>query len=195
MAEIFAPDRFRATMGNNLGVQSPNRFQVKFPNISGLSKPGGGSVRDKTNGEDRALFCTAAGMPGKQIQSTVRAYGIENQMVANGHTMPEVTFTFYLANTMAMREYFERWMQAITDQEHDKKQFVGYYDEYSKYDVEVAAYTKVGLRGYTVKLINCFPTAINEVQFNNQLSTAPNEMSVSIAYRTYKTTQELSSPF
>ena len=195
MAELFAPDRFRATMGNNLGVQSPNRLQVKIPNLDGLSKPGGGSIFDKTSGEDRAILCTAAGMPGKQVSTVNRGYGIENQMIINGHSFPEVTFTFYLTNTMAMREYFERWMQACTDQLEDKPQYVGYYDEYSKYDVEVASFTKVGLRGYTVKLHNCFPTAINEVQFNNQLSTAAAEMSVSISYRTYKTTQELSSPF
>ena len=94
MAELFAPDRFRATMGNNLGVQSPNRFQVKFPNLDGLQKPGGGAIFDKTSGEDRAILCTAAGMPGKQVSTVNRNYGIENQMVVNGHSFPEVTFTF-----------------------------------------------------------------------------------------------------
>ena len=193
MAEVFAPDRFRATMGNNLGLAFTNRFQVKFPRLSDLTKPNGGKIKDKTNGEDRALMCTAAGMPGKQLNTVNRGYGIENQLAVTGHTMPEVSFTFYLPNTFAMREYFERWMQSASSTIKDEAQYVGYYNEYSKYDIEVAAYARVGLHSYTCKLINCFPTSINTIEFNNQAQTAAAEMTVSIAYRTYETKQHLKS--
>lgn len=194
MADVFAPDRFRATIGNNFGLAFTNRFQVKFPKIDGLVKPNGGTIFDKTTSEDRALFCTAAGMPGKQLNTVNRGYGIENQLAVTGHTMPEVGFTFYLANTLSMREYFERWMQAASSTTHDEAQYVGYYDEYSKFDVEVASFARLGAKGYTVKLFNCFPTSINTIEFNNQPQTQAAEMTVSIAYRTYKTKQELTAP-
>ena len=138
-------------------------------------------------------MCTAAGLPGKQLSTVNRGYGIENQLAVTGHAFPEVTFTFYLPNTFAMREYFERWMQAASSAFKDEAQYVGYYDEYAKNDVEVASYLRAGAHGYTCKLINCFPTAINTIEFNNQAQSQAAEMSVSIAYRTYETKQELGS--
>jgi hypothetical protein len=77
----------------------------------------------------------------------------------------------------------------------DETQYAGYYKEYSQKDVRVRGYTRNGRRAYTVDLINCFPTSVNEIQFNNQLQTAAAEMTVTMAYRTYKTEQEKSSPF
>ena len=193
----FAPDRFRAMMTNNFGLASPSRFEVEFPKISGMVKPNGGAIHDKTNSEDRNLLCTAAGMPGKQLQTTNRGttLGMENQMVVNGHSMPEVSFSFYLTNTYSLREYFERWMQVCSSAGQDETQYAGYYKEYSQKDVRVRGYTRNGRRAYTVDLINCFPTSVNEIQFNNQLQTAAAEMTVTMVYRTYKTKQEKSSPF
>ena len=133
----FAPDRFRATLTNGFGLASPNRFEVEFPKLDGLTKPNGGDIFDKTTSEDRNLLCVAAGMPSKNITTANRGYGIENQMVAVGHSFPEVSFSFYLTNTYGMREYFERWMQACTSAVPDEAQYVGYYDEYSQKDVKV----------------------------------------------------------
>ena len=191
----FAPDRFRATMTNNFGLASPSRFEVEFPKITGIVKPNGGDIHDKTSSEDRNLLCVAAGMPSKNVATVNRGYGIENQMVATGHSFPEVSFSFYLTNTYSMREYFERWMQTCTSAGPDETQYVGYYDEYSKYDIKVRAYTRNGRRAYTVDLINCFPTSCNTIEFNSANQTAAHEMTVSIAYRTYKTKQEKSSIF
>ena len=191
----FAPDRFRAMMTNNFGLASPSRFEVEFPKISGMVKPNGGDIHDKTNSEDRNLLCVAAGMPSKNVTTANRGYGIENQMVATGHSFPEVSFSFYLTNTYNMREYFERWMQTCTSSGPDETQYVGYYEEYSKYNIRVRAYTRNGRRAYTVDLINCFPTSCNTIEFNSANQTAAHEMTVSIAYRTYKTKQEKSSPF
>ena len=190
----FAPDRFRATMTNNFGLASQSRFEVEFPNLNGLVKPNGGGINDKTTSEDRNLLCVAAGMPSKNLNTVNRGYGIENQMVVTGHSFSEVSFSFYLTNTYSMREYFERWMQVCSSQEKDKQQFVGYYKEYSKKDVRVRAYTRNGRRAYTVDLINCFPTSCNTIEFNSAPQTAAHEMTVSMAYRTYKTTQEKTAP-
>ena len=199
----FAPDRFRATMTNNFGLASQSRFEVEFPNISGLVKPNGGAINDKTTSEDRNLLCVAAGMPSKSLNTVNRGYGIENQMVVTGHSFPEVSFSFYLTNTYSIREYFERWMQACSSQEQDKQQFVGYYGGtdakgnptgYAAKDIRVRAYTRNGRRAYTVDLINCFPTSCNTIEFNSAPQNAAHEMTVSIAYRTYKTTQEKTAP-
>jgi hypothetical protein len=193
----FAPDRFRATLTNNFGLASPNRFQVEFPKLDGLLKPNGGAIFDKTTSEDRDILCVAAGMPSKNITTVNRGYGMENQMVASGHTFPEVSFSFYLTNTYSMREYFERWMQAVTSADPEEAQYLGYYggkDGYASKDVKVRAYTRNGRKAYTVDLINCYPTQCGEIQFQSSNQTAAHEMTVSISYRTYKTKQEKTAP-
>ena len=193
----FAPDRFRATMTNNFGLASSSRFEVEFPNISGLIKPNGGAINDKTTVEDRNLLCVAAGMPSKNLNTVNRGYGIENQLVVNGHSFPAVSFTFYLTNTYSMREYFERWMQTCSSSGQSDVQYLGYYGGttgYAAKDVRVRGYTRNGRRAYTVDLINCFPISCETISFNSAPQSTPHEMTVSMAYRTYKTKQEKTAP-
>jgi len=188
----FSPDRFRATLTNGFGLASPSRFEVEFPGIGGMTKVEGGKVNDKSSSDDRNLTCAAAQIPGKQISTMNRAIGIEQSMIANGHTFPECSFTFYLPNSYVMREYFERWMQCITSQKEGQVQQVGFYKNYVK-PITVRQYTRNARKAYTVKLIDAFPTNVGVIELNSQLQSAAAEVTVSISYRTYKTTQEKSS--
>ena len=188
----FAPDRFRGSVMNQFGLASPSRFEVIFPDIRDMKTVGGESIRDPSNTEDRHIFCTAAGMPGKNVTSTNKGIGIENQMIVNGHQMPEVSFSFYLTNTYTMRDYFEEWMRCITSQNPEQTQFVGYYDNYVK-DVKVIQYTRNARKAYTVELIDAYPTNIGTIEFNNQLQTAVAEVTITMTYRTYKTRDEKES--
>ena len=188
----FAPDRFRGSVTNQFGLASPSRFEVIFPDIRGMTTVGGETIRDPSNTEDRHIFCTAAGMPGKQISTVNKGIGIENQMIANGHQFPEVSFSFYLTNTYTMRDYFEEWMRCVSSQNPNETQYVGFYDNYVK-DVEVIQYTRTARKAYTVKLIDAYPTNIGTIEFNNQLQTAIAEVTVSMTYRTYTTRDEKES--
>ena len=188
-ATKFAPDRFRAELTAGLGLATPNKYSVEFPSIVGTQKPHFGSAQDFTStSEERNTFCTAAGLPGKQINVTQRVLGGELRPVAFGHTMPEVQFSFYLTNTYSMRHYFQEWMECVTSQGTDTPANVGFFGEYAK-DVRVRQYTRDGRRVYECKLIDAFPTNISTIELNNQLQTAAHEFTVSMAYRTYTTDQ------
>ena len=186
----FAPDRFRADLTVALGLATPNKYTVNFPDINGMTKPNGyGGAQDwMSNSEERNVFCTAAGLPGKQINVTNRVMGGENRPVAFGHTMPEVSFTFYLTNTYNMRHYFQEWMECVTSQDENEPHSLGFYSNYTK-DVRVRQYTRNGRRVYEAKLIDAFPTNISTIELNNQLQTNAHEFTVSMAYRTYSTDQ------
>ena len=184
----FSPDRFRATITNGYGLASPSRFEVEFPSIRGMKKAGGGTVSDYSTSDDRNMTCAAAGIPGKQISTISRAIGIEQSMIATGHSFPEASFSFYLPNSYVMRDYFERWMETITSQRSGKVQYVGFYKNYVK-DVMVRQYTRNGRRAYSVKLIDAYPTNIGVVELNSQLQTAAAEVTVSMTYRTYEPEQ------
>ena len=189
-ASKFAPDRFRGTIMAQLGMASSNKWTVEWPKINNMQFPVAGATRDFSNSEDKNLLCTAAGIPGKQIQTTTRQLGGENLPVAVGHTMPEVTFSYYLTNSYEMRQYFQEWMNGITHQpgkggkNADKPTFAGYFTEYAR-DVKVRQYTRNGRRVYDVKLHDAFPTNLSTIELNNQLQSAAHEFTVSIAYRTY----------
>lgn len=188
-ASKFAPDRFRADLTVALGLASPNRFEVKFPDINGMAKPHGGSAKDRTsNSEERNVFCTAAGLPGKQLNVSQRILGAEQRPVVFGHAMPEVQFSFYLTNTYNMRHYFQEWMECCSSQDPNLPQNIGFYKEYTK-DVRIRQYTRNGRRVYEAKLIDAFPTNISTIEVNNQLQGAAHEFTVSMAYRTYTTDQ------
>ena len=180
----FAPDRLRASVTNGQGFASPSRFEVDFPSIDGMTSVDGSRIKDPSNSEDRNLFCTAAGIPGKQVSTVNRGIGIENKMIVNGHTFPDVTFSFYLANTYVMRHYFEEWMKAITSQDPSETNYVGYYDNYVK-PVKIRQYTRNARKSYSLRLIDAYPTNIGTVELNNQLQTAVAEVTVSMSYRTY----------
>ena len=191
-ATKFAPDRFRASAMSQMGMASPSRFEVDFPSIKGMTSVSGEKIKDPTNSEDRSIFCTAAGMPGKQIETTNKGIGFENQLLATGHSMPEVNFSFYLTNTYVMREYFELWMRCITSQDQGEAQYAGYYDNYIK-DVSITQYTRNARRAYGVKLVNAYPTGISTIEFNNQLQSAVAEITVTMTYRTYETDKKKES--
>ena len=186
----FAPDRFRADLTVALGLSSPNRYTVDFPDINGMPKPHGyGGAKDwMSNSSERNTFCTAAGLPGKQITVTQRVLGGQNTPVAFGHTMPEVSFTWYLTNTYNMRHYFQEWMECVTSQDPNEPHNLGYYNDYTR-DVRVRQYTRDARRVYEAKLIDAFPTNISTIELNNQLQNAAHEFTVSMAYRTYTTDQ------
>ena len=197
-ASKFAPDRFRATVMNGLGMASPSRFEVTFPNISGMQKVAGGSINDESTSDDRNMLCAAAGIPGKQITTITRGTAFESTPIAVGHVLPEVNFTFYLTNVYTMREYFHRWMQCVTTHAENGGDVTyghhaGYFNNYVK-DVKVVQYTRNARKAYSVKLVDAYPTNVGIIELNSQLQTAPAEVTVSMAYRTYWTDQNKSSP-
>lgn len=189
----FAPDRFRAQFMLGLGYAANNRFTVELPSIDRMSYADGegkvedplGQILGDANGETRNMLCTAAGIPGKQINVQQRQIGSENRPIAMGQTFPEVNLTFYLTNTYSMRKYWGNWMKCITSQDPKGKLFVGYFKEYVK-DITIRQYTKNARRVMGMKLIDAFPTNMSTIEFNNQPQTAVQELTVSIAYRTFE---------
>ena len=190
-ATKFSPDRFRAAVTVGLGIASSNRFEIELPTINKMVKVNGEKVEDYTTSEDRVMLCTAAQLPGKQISTTNRGIGIEQQAIATGHTMPEVNLTFYLTNTYSMKHYFQEWQECITSQDPDNAQYVGYYSNYADgKEVRIRQYSRNARRVYSVKLIDAYPTNVSVIEYNNQAQAAAAELTVSLAYRTYTPDRE-----
>jgi hypothetical protein len=181
----FAPDRFRSQFEIGLGYSSPNRFEVALPNINGMKKPDGSEISDDTTtGELRNMLCTAANIPGKNLETTTRQIGIEKRQIVTGHAMPNVLLTFYLTNTYSMKNYWDLWQSCCTSQDENGAMFVGYATNYVM-DITLKQYTKNARKSYTVHLIDAYPINVNQIQLNNQPQSAVGEVTVELTYRTF----------
>lgn len=197
----FAPDRFRATVMNGLGLASPSRFEVSLPSISGMQKVSGGSVKDKSTSDDRNVLCVAANIPGSTITTVQRTDTIEQKMMANGYNNPDCTMTFYLTNTYVMRDYFEKWQQCIVGRGEKNKMnsqnLVAFYQGNGggyKKDIKISQYSRNARRAYTCKLVDAYPVSISQIELNSQLQTAAAEFTVTWSYRMFWTDTDMSAP-
>ena len=190
-----SPDFFRGILTTGFGLAPQNKFEVDFPNISGMKKPNGGTVNNPSSGDQRHVLCTAANIPGKTINTVERVYGPDKRVIANGQDLGTCQFSFYLDNKYTMRHYFWNWMNAVHLQDDTRDgpvMFMGYYDNYAQgKHIKVKQHAAAEFKAYSCKLIDCFPTNVSVIELNNQQRTQAAEITVTIAYRTYWLDQNL----
>lgn len=189
-------DELKSVASSKLGFARPNQFLVELPpvgqtsflgtlasflppvpNIPGVLETGNPSSREMN------LLCSNVSMPGKQISTVERRVGMENQKMAYGYAVEDVSMTFYLMNDYGLRKYFDSWISTVIDENTGS---VGYKNDYS-YSVKIHQLRKpqtgfsrnIGpLRGnleigggsvYTVELLKAFPTQVQSVELSNEL--------------------------
>ena len=193
----YNTERLRSLIQETGGLAAPNRFAVELPDVSGMISPNALSERlVKVSAEDRNLICTSAQLPGKQLNVMSREVGIGTKSVANGQVFTAINLSFYLTNRYDIRKYFQYWMNCVVSQDEKDAMFAGYYRNYVK-DVTVHQLKRKSdsfdndkngksQAAYSVTLIDAFPTQMELIQLNNQAQSAAMEMTVSLAYKTYK---------
>ena len=193
----YNTEKLRSLIDESGGLAAPNRFAVVLPDVTQMTSPNGLSERlGPVNPEDLNLICTSAQLPGKQLNVMSREVGIGTKSVANGQVFTAINLSFYLTNKYDIRKYFQHWMNCVVSQDENDAMFAGYYRNYVK-PVTIHQLkrgqpsfgkTEGGepLSVYSVTLVDAFPTQMELVQLNNQAQSAAMEMTVSLAYKTYK---------
>jgi len=176
-------DDLRGLLNGQSGHASTNRYKVELPIVDGTAKPGGGSASTSISGADLNLLCTAARLPGTQINTIDRQIGMEPKKIAVGRVTTDVSLTFYLTNTYSAREYWQEWMDCVASP--TAPFMAGYLETYGK-DVKIQQLDRLGKPVYKVKLINAYPINLSEVEFNNQANTSGAEFTVTLAYPEYE---------
>ena len=115
-----------------LGFAKPNQFLVELPNIgTGVLQDIGGpligllplpsvpGIVDPGTPTTRELntLCSNVNIPGKQVLTAERRIGMENQRVAYGYAVEEVSMSFYMMNDYGVRRYFDAWISTIINEE------------------------------------------------------------------------------
>ena len=180
MVEKFKTDRLRSALTS--GLASPNRWRVNLPSLAGKRKIRGGGVG--TYSSDKLdVLCTNARLPGRNIRALDRTIGGVTTRVAAGFETGTVNLSFFLDHDYTLKKYFQDWMDCVVSPTPPYE--AGYFDNY-KADVKIAQLDKKEMDMYRVKMYGCYPTSVQEIEFNNQAQTAPLELVVTMFYKNYE---------
>ena len=112
------------------------------------------------------LHCESAQLPGVTLSTTqARTFGEIREMPYE-RLFDNVQLTFYVDNTMQVKQLFDTWMSCI---QNPYNRTFGYYRGYTT-DIGVSVYDKNEQQRYNVMLYECYPKAISAIQvdFNNR---------------------------
>jgi hypothetical protein len=164
-----------------------------LPSIPGLT----GTV---ANPRELNILCKSAEIPGKQILSVNRSIGMTNEKVAYGYAVNDLSMTFYVMNDYGTKNYFDKWMSYIADQDNNE---VAYHNEYRK-PVEIHQLRRpitqrnfsigsvdIGLEigggtVHSVRLVNAYPTSMSSIALSNDLDGLV-ELTVQFSYKKWET--------
>ena len=175
-------DDLKALVNSNMGVARSNQYLVTLPGIAGTST------------REINVLCASASLPGKQMLTTDRRIGMENQKNVYGYGVGEVALSFYLLNDYGMKKYFDNWLDICVNQDGEMK----YKNDYARSIVihqlrkPLIGFTKrmgplrlsLNLGGgsvYSVELREAFPITINDVALSGEQDGLI-QISVQMAY-------------
>lgn len=191
----------RLEEGEGAGSGLLGNLEAFIPSIPGVTPDRLPNMRELNT------LCRATGLPGKQILTTDRRVGMNNEKIAYGYAVAPLSLSFYMLNDYSIKNYFDEWLSQIVDDGYGTNgqlgaQVVKYKDQYT-YPVKIHQLRKpqigfsgnlgpisanVGLGGgsvYTVELLDAFPTTINEISFSNDLDGLI-EITVELSFTNWK---------
>ena len=180
------------------GLASPHQYLVELPLIPGSS----------LGARERNALCKTARLPGRQIATTERSIGLQNQKIATGYGVTEVTLSFHTLNDYKTRDYFERWQDLVVNQANQQIQYADNYAKTVKifqlkrgtsfqifdrdfslfgipFNIDIELATKSNAI-YGVELEKAFPTTMNGIDLADAATDQTLEISIDLAYKNWK---------
>ena len=172
------------------GLSRPNRYEVTLypPTGSSGSKGIGSNVFSKIMGEAlgdgtvraTGLKCESISFPGRSMDTSedTNIYGPSRKIV-NGFTFADVSAIFQCSSDMKEKKYFETWQRLSFNPQTFA---TGYYKDYVG-SVDIHALDEQDNRRYGVKLIEAFPTSINEQSLSYAVGANYQTVGINFQYR------------
>lgn len=161
------------------GLMASSRFSVEIgiPNIIPANNLYIGDLRKIQ------LYCDAVQLPGLNISSTqARTFGEIREMPYE-RLFDNVSFSFYIDNSMHTKMFFDTWIQSIQDPFTRK---FNYYNQYIT-DININVYDINEKQRYVVTLYECYPKSIGAVQMDYS-SKEVMKLQVSMNYKYWLST-------
>ena len=202
-------DELKSLASTRLGFAKGNYFLVEVPSLTGGSFLGDllgnlvpsipGITSNTPSTREMSTLCTSATLPGRQVLTSIRNIGTENQKIAYGYAVDDVQLTFHLLNDYGVKSFFDKWYSKIIDVENFD---IGYKDDYS-FTTKIHQLRKpifnagaefgplnvnLDLGGgsvYTVELEKSFPTTINAIELGDGNESFV-QLSVQLSYTNWR---------
>lgn len=200
-------DDLKTAVSSRLGMARSNSYLVMLPLIgddSPLSALGLGQLIPSVPGVTETLpdkrelniLCKNVSLPGKQILTHDKRIGMEFEKVAYGYAVSEVTMNFFVLNDYGIINYLNAWRGRTINENFHAAQYKSVYQKpISVYQLRKPFVSDPGIqvgpvsldlevgggKVYGVKLIDAFPTTVNQIDFSNELDGLI-EVTVSFSY-------------
>jgi len=155
------------------------------------ANPQNAITKDHAITKSLALQCEIAQLPGRSLATADnRVYGPVQKYPTNS-TYSDIVLTFICTNDFYERKFFDVWMDSIIPRDTNNVRFKKGLDGTGGYtsDISIIQFDDTIKQVYAVKLINAFPTSINEMQLDWSSDTY-HKLSVNFTYEYYKSIYE-----
>ena len=137
------------------GLANPNKFMVT------ISQPKGISFNNANDSlRLMRLFCDQTQLPDQNISTAqLRTYGEVREMPYE-NLYGNVNFGFYCDSNFIVKEFFDNWIQSISD---PNTRHWNYYDNYIAPTIDIMMLNNEGRSVYLVSLYECYPKQMQAV--------------------------------
>lgn len=154
-------------------LAKPSRFRVML-----IPKATSSKLSKIIDAETLSLRCESALLPGRTLStSDLRIYGPTEKFPYQS-SYEDATLTFIVTDSMTEKLFFNQWMEIINPQDtwnfEYKKNYV--------MDIQIEQYDNMDNVTHTVKLIDAFPIAVNQLDLNWSSQNDYHKLSVVFAY-------------
>lgn len=177
-----------------LGFARQNRYIVSFMMPPGINETGSWVNSESSNGQIQTIendlnndgainiSCHTASLPARTLMVYPLTQHSAPFNVPYSQQYDPVTFSFYGANYLRQRHFFDVWQTAVVNINDNSMNF---FDEYTQ-DVEIWQLDRMGNRTYGVKLFAAWPLSIAEVPYSYSANNAVVEVSVTLSFKLWK---------
>jgi hypothetical protein len=184
------------------GAANPNRFAVFMtpPSQSLVDIDLQGAASGLLSGSfepasflndprDIAILCESCSIPGRQINTVEYSDFRQAIKLPNGYFNTDIDFTFLLTNDYYVRKMFDSWIDSIIPRSSYR---VAYRETYTT-DVVIQQLDRQNTPIYGVRLLNAYPTTLNQIDLSNQTADDLSRLSVTLTYEDYVPEKPLTS--
>jgi hypothetical protein len=170
-------ETFRQSFTKDLA--RPSRFTVNFTNGYG-----------QFSSLPLNLRCENAELPGKTFVTTDQKFGAGPvQRFPYLHSYQDLTLSFILDDDMYIRNFFDNWLASISQNSSYNFQYkyVGGNPAYIS-DIIVSQYGLDNTLTYQVRMNECYPIAVNQLDLDWSSLDSHHKLTVAFAYTEYEVT-------
>ena len=140
------------------GLANPNKFMVT------ISQPAGIAFNNASDSlRLMRLFCDQTQLPDQNISTAqLRTYGEVREMPYE-NLYGNVNFSFYCDSNYIVKEFFDTWIQSISDP--DTRHW-NYYNDYIAPTIDIMMFNNDGRSVYLVSLYECYPKQMQAVSLD-----------------------------